>query len=106
MKIFANARVEVSLDYHDMSLLMFQKGLELAGKSTLGDHHYLHDYVVGNVQIGNERIDAVIHVSRGYGPYDDESKLISSDEHVVMCFKLAKHFEQMKYTDNQIKSTK
>lgn len=97
MKVFGNARVEISSDNSDMSNLMFKKALELSGKTLFGDSYYLHDYRVSTEEIDGTNKEVIIHTSRGYGPYDDEHTIVSSDEHAVMCLKLAKHFESLRY---------
>lgn len=97
MKVYGNARVEISLDDSDMSRLMLKKALELSGKTLMGDNYYLHDYIVSTKEIDGDSKEVIIHTSKGYGPYDDEHTIVSFDEHAVMCLKLAKHFDSLRY---------
>lgn len=97
MKVYANARVEVSLDHSDMSTLMLKKALELSGRQVYGDNYYLHHYFVRKKEVDGIEKEVIIHISNGYGPYDDKYTIISSDENAIMCLKLAKHFKTLGY---------
>jgi len=93
MKVFANARVEVSLDDRDMADLLLQKALELA-KQRQFDKSYLERFILSNRPINGEEKEALYYFTKGYGPYADSYDFISSDENVIRCFQLAKFFKE------------
>lgn len=92
MKVYATAKVQIELNDNEMSNLLFKKALELSGYLLLGDSYHLKDYSVRKKEIDGEEKEVITHISRGYGPYDDDITIVSTDETAVMCLKLAHQF--------------